>query len=95
MLKEEMHACFHGNVQGVGFRAAAKQYADQLHVHGFVRNMPDGSVEICAQAYKKDLHQLIDRLQKEFGSNIQHVDVVFDAVKTIYQGFQIIRFIAI
>mgnify|MGYP000925309736 CR=1 FL=1 len=34
-----------GRVQGVGFRAWAVRTARQLSLDGWVRNMPDGSVE--------------------------------------------------
>lgn len=38
-----------GKVQGVFFRASAKQKADELEVKGFVRNDPDESVYIEVQ----------------------------------------------
>jgi acylphosphatase len=38
-----------GIVQGVGFRYAARDAADDCGVAGWVRNQPDGSVEIVAQ----------------------------------------------
>lgn len=46
--QEMLHICAQvtGKVQGVFFRAAAKQMADQLGVMGFVRNETDGSVRI-------------------------------------------------
>jgi acylphosphatase len=33
-----------GRVQGVFYRASAKKKADELNVHGFVRNEPNGNV---------------------------------------------------
>jgi acylphosphatase len=39
----------HGSVQGVGFRFAACDAASECSVTGWVRNLPDGSVEIVAQ----------------------------------------------
>ena len=39
----------HGSVQGVGFRFAACEAASDCSVTGWVRNLPDGSVEIVAQ----------------------------------------------
>ena len=39
----------HGVVQGVGFRFAAREAASECSVTGWVRNLPDGSVEIVAR----------------------------------------------
>jgi acylphosphatase len=39
------HATVRGEVQGVGFRYNAHAVAVKLGVSGFVRNLPDGSVE--------------------------------------------------
>lgn len=39
-----------GRVQGVGFRHLAKKYASRLGLRGYVRNLPDGSVRIIAEA---------------------------------------------
>ena len=38
-----------GTVQGVGFRSFAVRIAQRHGVRGWVRNRPDGSVEIAAQ----------------------------------------------
>ena len=42
-------AVVRGRVQGVGFRYFARQRAEILGVAGFVRNLPDGSVEVHAE----------------------------------------------
>ena len=39
-----------GIVQGVGFRSAARSQARYLGIKGYVKNMPDGSVYIEAEA---------------------------------------------
>jgi acylphosphatase len=49
-----------GRVQGVFFRASAREKAEELGVKGFVRNEPDGSVYIEAEADEKSLQQFMD-----------------------------------
>lgn len=49
----------YGVVQGVFFRASTKQEADRLGVRGFVRNEPDGSVCIEAEATEAILEQFV------------------------------------
>ena len=58
-----MHCIVSGRVQGVFFRAGARQCALRLGLTGWVRNLPDGSVETRAfgataalQEYQAWLH---------------------------------------
>ena len=37
-----------GRVQGVFFRASARQQAERLGVSGYARNLPNGGVEVLA-----------------------------------------------
>jgi acylphosphatase len=43
------HAVVRGRVQGVGFRYFAQKRATVHGIAGFVRNLPDGSVEVHAE----------------------------------------------
>ena len=66
-----------GRVQGVGFRYAARDAAGEVGVAGWVRNLPDGSVEIVAQgtpsavaamtawAYRGPRHAFVDGVHVE------------------------------
>ena len=87
---DEMHAIVTGRVQGVGFRATAKHHASQLKLVGFARNLPDGSVEICAQGEKKTLEKLMSELKAEFGSYIDKMQVRFQASSESYSNFRIL-----
>lgn len=49
MTTDRVHAIVRGRVQGVGFRYAACAEARRLGLRGWVRNLPDGSVETCAE----------------------------------------------
>ena len=44
------HVFYSGRVQGVGFRYATKQLAAGFDVTGWVKNLPDGRVELVAAA---------------------------------------------
>jgi acylphosphatase len=53
-----------GRVQGVGYRYFVQREADALGVTGFVRNLPDGSVEVVAEGGEPAVTQLEARLRE-------------------------------
>lgn len=57
-MREHISILISGKVQGVFFRASAKEKADELGISGFVRNQPDGSVYIEAEGDEGQLHSL-------------------------------------
>ncbi len=61
---ERIHVIVQGRVQGVYYRAAARDRARQLVLKGWVRNCPDGNVEIVAEGEEAQLAQLIAWSQK-------------------------------
>jgi acylphosphatase len=56
---------FFGKVQGVSFRAYTRRYAIRQGVHGWVQNLPDGSVQAVFEGDRKDIEHVIHRLCKE------------------------------
>ena len=48
-----------GNVQGIFYRKSAKVKAEELHLSGWVRNEPDGSVYIEVEGDEIQLKQFI------------------------------------
>lgn len=59
-MKKHFAIKISGLVQGVFFRASAKEKADSLHLCGFVRNEPDGTVHIEAEGEEEDLKVFVD-----------------------------------
>lgn len=49
-MKEQycIHCFVSGKVQGVWFRAGTKEEAEKLGLTGWVKNLPDGRVEVLA-----------------------------------------------
>jgi len=47
-----------GRVQGVGFRAFVTRAAREIGLTGYVRNQPDGAVEIWAEGASESLERL-------------------------------------
>ena len=54
-----LRAVVHGDVQGVGFRFFLIDEARALGVRGWVRNRPDGSVELTAEGDRAQLDALL------------------------------------
>ena len=55
-----LHIIVSGKVQGVFFRANAKEKADSLGVVGTVENQPDGTVELIAEGEREKLEDLLE-----------------------------------
>ena len=54
------HVKIYGRVQGVWFRASTKEMADKLGIKGWVRNMPDGTVEAVFEGDDKSVEKIIE-----------------------------------
>jgi acylphosphatase len=63
-----------GRVQGVFFRASAQREARQLGLTGWVKNRPDGSVEIVAEGEEDQVKDLLAWAQN--GPTTARVDKV-------------------
>lgn len=61
---EEIRLHVEGRVQGVGYRASAQKAAGQAGLVGWVRNEPDGRVEICAQGSAEAIDAFLDWCKK-------------------------------
>ena len=61
---------FSGRVQGVGFRYTACTLAKRHPVTGFVRNLPDRTVELVACGTRSAIDGLLTDLSRHFGAYI-------------------------
>ncbi len=56
---------FEGRVQGIGFRYTVKDLARGFDVCGWVKNLPDGSVELQVMGEPDELHAFIREITLE------------------------------
>lgn len=78
-----------GRVQGVGYRAFCADEGMRLNVEGYARNLPDGRVEVVAEADEATLRQFVERLRE--GPPFSRVDGVeyrWEDPTGEYRGFE-------
>jgi acylphosphatase len=65
-----------GRVQGVYFRASTQAIGAALGVSGYVRNLPDGRVEVLAEGSEEQLQALYDYCTHgPEGARVDHIEV--------------------
>ncbi len=62
---------YRGRVQGVGFRYTARHVAARFAVTGWVRNLPDGTVELLAEGEPREVDRFLDALRDEMSGFIR------------------------
>lgn len=81
---------FEGHVQGVGFRYTTRIIADGFQISGYVKNLPDGSVEVVAEGEKQELELFLNEiLASRLSSCISNHRVVWQDSKSEFEGFDI------
>jgi acylphosphatase len=75
-MMRRVHILVSGRVQGVYFRAFTQKKARQLAVRGNVKNLPDGRVEIIAEAEHSALEPFIQWCHKgPVTARVDHVEI--------------------
>lgn len=69
------HVVFIGQVQGVGFRFTALNVATRYELKGYVRNLPDGSVEMLAQGMNEDIDDCVRDIVESFSGYIRETRI--------------------
>ena len=69
------HIIFTGRVQGVGFRYTSYNIARRYQLTGYVKNLPDGTVEMMAQGPVNDLSACMQDIEEYFGNYIKDIKI--------------------
>jgi len=79
-----------GRVQGVFFRASTQREAKRLGLSGWVKNRPDGSVEILAEGEEEGLKEVIAWANRgPSAARVERVDVRWRSFSGDYFDFRI------
>jgi acylphosphatase len=91
IVKDKMiKAHITGMVQGVGFRYYVWKQARHLGLAGYVRNLPDGSVEAEAEGEEEKLNKFIEALKAgPSGAVVEDVQVEWKESTGKYREFSI------
>lgn len=82
----------YGRVQGVAFRYMTKMVADELGVHGIVKNLDDGGVYIEANGDKLAVQQFIEEVKKSPApmGNVTNYSIDFNPTFTEHKRFNVV-----
>ena len=87
---KRLTARVYGVVQGVGFRMFVLREARRLPVTGYVRNMPDWSVEVVAEGEEQDLRELLRAIARgPTASRVDRVESDWTEAAGAFRGFEV------
>ena len=83
------HIIFKGQVQGVGFRYTTHRIARRYDVTGFVRNVPDGTVEMLVQGTEQNVDACLADLHDTMADYIRDMQVKSLPLNPQHSNFKI------
>ncbi len=83
------HIIFKGHVQGVGFRYSSYRITGGYDITGYVRNLPDGTVEMLAQGSQAEVDNCLDEIQAYFSGYIRDCQIKSVPTNPRYDDFRI------
>lgn len=88
---KQYHIFVSGQVQGVGFRWYCRDIARSAGIAGWVKNLPDGRVEIIVEGGKENIKQFLTQLKNGYlARNIKDVQEIEEEYQGESKEFKII-----
>lgn len=90
MNQARAHLVITGRVQGVFYRAYARDQAESLYLSGWVRNRPDGAVEAVVEGEAANVDLFIDWCrQGPPSARVEQVELERQDYSGEFQGFAV------
>ena len=86
---QRIHLIYTGNVHGVGFRFATERVARSVGVGGFVKNLPNGTVEAVAEGTEDQLTSFLEGIKERMSGYISDSEVDWTKATGEFVGFEI------
>ena len=83
------HIIFKGRVQGVGFRYTANRAAQRHGLTGFVRNLPDGTVEMLTQGSAEEIQNCLSEIDEYFAGYVRDMEATEVPADPVHRSFRI------
>lgn len=88
----EMLAIVTGRVQAVAYRTYVQESATELELVGYVKNLPDGSVEVVAQGYPDILKEFVEYLHEgSLRAKVDSVAVDWRSPRATFSEFSVLH----
>ena len=88
---KSIHAYYEGKVQGVGFRAEILSLAKGYEVTGWIRNLPDGRVEVFVSGDSSEVDDfLLGIRESPLAGHIENVALLPGSPEVGLRGFRIV-----
>lgn len=89
-MSKRIHLFVSGNVQGVFFRSFTRSQASLRDLRGWVRNLPDGRVEIVAEGDSYEIENFLEVIRKgPTESTVENVEAREENPSGKFQDFAI------
>jgi acylphosphatase len=89
-IVKRVHIIYSGRVQGVGFRFTFREIALRLGVKGYVRNLPDGTVEAVCESSKDVLDLLVKNVSCAMSYYITSANITIMPYTGEFKAFSIL-----
>jgi acylphosphatase len=86
---QQREVYYSGRVQGVGFRYTVRQIAQGHKVTGFVKNLPDGRVQLVAEGAAAEIQAFLDEIVTHLGRYVRDVQQTTSPASGRFRSFEI------
>jgi acylphosphatase len=86
---ERREVTYSGRVQGVGFRYTTRQLAQGRPLTGFVRNLPDGRVQLVVEGASGELDGFLAAIADRMSDHIRHAAIDVRPATSEFTDFEV------